>query len=557
LTDQTIIDNNHRSIIDNKTEQVMRSRSGLRAAGVYSGLKKQIMLATLRPGQQLIELELAERMRCSQTTVREALLRLQEDGLIVRNGYRGTVISPVSAVEAHECLDIRARLEARAARQSLTRINGELLDALRDCVRQMEAAAALDDEYALFESDQEFHKTLFRAADLPALVPILDRCSLYGHRFKMTQSTAVRTLKETASRHWKIIEALERADAAEVERLVFHHVISVIGEPPPANIATTNRGEPRMSPSMEVIFKRLQAEDGQLPNLLELPLGQARAQFEHINARWNRIEAKRYAIERFTIPGPTQDLPALRISRKTGRRSGTLLYLHGGGWVFGSTTTHLGAMAQLAELSGLTVIGIDYGLAPEAPFPAGLNDCAWAWRWLSAQKDVLRLSAPWFIAGDSSGANLALALMLDLRNAGEPLPDAALLYYGVYTPDHTTESHRLCGQGQFGLTSEKMAWYRNHYLSGERSDPLDHRASPGYADLAGLPPLFINAAGLDPLRDDSVQVVQRLAEVAVPFEFKIYEGVVHGFMQMSHELPEAMTAFKDAATFIRSFAPAR
>jgi acetyl esterase/lipase len=247
----------------------------------------------------------------------------------------------------------------------------------------------------------------------------------------------------------------------------------------------------------------------------------------------------------------------LRIATKTGRRGGTLLYLHGGGWVFGSTATHLGAMARLAELAGVTVIGIDYGLAPEAPFPAGLNDCTWAWRWLRAQADALSLSAPWFVAGDSSGANLALALLLDLRNAGETLPDAALLFYGVYAPDHTTESHLLCGQGQFGLTSEKMAWYRNHYLSGERRDPSDHRASPGYADLAGLPPLFVNAAGLDPLRDDSVLVAHRLAEVGGPFEFKVYEGVIHGFMQMSRELPEAMTAFKDAATFMHSFTPVR
>ncbi len=102
-----------------------------------------------------------------------------------------------------------------------------------------------------------------------------------------------------------------------------------------------------------------------------------------------------------------------------------------------------------------------------------------------------------------------------------------------------------------------MAWYRSHYLSGERNDPLDHRVSPGYADLSGLPPLFVNAAGLDPLRDDSVHLAQRLAKVGVPFEFKVYEGVNHGFMQMSRELPEAMTAFKDAATFMHSFAPAR
>ncbi|MEP7084914.1 MAG: alpha/beta hydrolase fold domain-containing protein, partial [Betaproteobacteria bacterium] len=482
--------------------------------------------------------------------------------LIVRNGYRGTVVSPVSVIEAQECLDIRARLEARAARQSVGRLEREQLDALRDSVRKMEAAAARDDEYALFELDQEFHRVLFRTADLPALLPILERCSLYSHRFKMTQSIAVRTLSETASRHWKIVEALERQDAEEVERMVFHHVISVIGDPPEASVPAPRR-ELRMSSSMAAIFKRLQDEDGHLPNLLELPLPRARIQFEQINARWNRIDRRHYAIERFSIPGPMHDLPAVRIARKgDGRkgRKGTVLYLHGGGWVFGTTATHLahlGAMAQLAEQSGLTVIGIDYALAPEAPFPAGLNDCAWAWRWLNTQKEALGLAGPWFVAGDSSGANLALALLLDLRNVGEPLPDAALLFYGVYAPDHTTESHRSCGQGQFGLTTEKMDWYRSRYLSGKRIDPLDHRVSPGYADLSGLPPLFINAAGLDPLRDDSVHLAQRLAEAGVAFEFRVYKGVNHGFMQMSRELPEAMTAFKDAATFMHSFAPAR
>ncbi len=102
--------------------------------------------------------------------------------------------------------------------------------------------------------------------------------------------------------------------------------------------------------------------------------------------------------------------------------AGTILHLHGGGWVFGNIRTHHGAMARLAERSGCTVIGIDYALAPEAPFPQGLNDCAWAWRWLRAHEPA---RGPWLVAGDSAGANLALSLMLDLRHAGEPLPDAA------------------------------------------------------------------------------------------------------------------------------------
>ena len=535
----------------------MRSAAGPKVVEVYGELKKQIMLARLSPGQQLVELDLAQAMRCSQTTIREALLRLQEDGLIVRNGYRGTVVSPVSEDEAQECLDIRARLEARGALRALPRLDSAALEALREWVRRMEAAAARDDTYALFESDQEFHKALFRASGLPALLPILERCSLYGHRFKMTQTTTVRTLAETASRHWAIVDALERRDPAVVERIVSHHVLSVIGDLPSAATELAPALPSLMSPTMKAIFDRIADEDRHLPNPMQIPVADARRQFERTTERWNRFDRKRYTIDRFTIPGPGHAIPALRIARKGNGRKGTLMYLHGGGWVFGSTETHLGAMARHADLTGLTVIGIDYGLAPEAPFPEGLNDCVTAWRWLRAGNHAMRLAAPWFLAGDSSGANLALALMLDLRDSREPMPDAGLLYYGVFAPDHTTESHRMFGQGQFGLTSDKMAWYRNHYLSGKHTDASDPRVSPVYADLAGLPPLYVNAAGLDPLRDDSLLLARRLVEAGARFQFKVHEGVNHGFMQMSSELPEALTAFEDAATFIQPFLRSR
>jgi acetyl esterase/lipase len=144
-------------------------------------------------------------------------------------------------------------------------------------------------------------------------------------------------------------------------------------------------------------------------------------------------------------------------------------------------------------------------------------------------------------------------MMLDLRHAGEPLPDAALLFYGVFAANHQTESHLRCGQGQFGLSTEKMAWYRAHYLSGTRRDAADPRVSPLFADLEGLPPIFMNAAGLDPLRDDSLLLAQRLAQASVPCQLKVVDGVVHGFMQMSSELPEALAAFQDAAAFTRSW----
>lgn len=309
----------------------------------------------------------------------------------------------------------------------------------------------------------------------------------------------------------------------------------------------------QMSPDMERIFLRMQKEDAHFANPMLVPLAQARADNAVITSRWRHVDDGSLTIEHFAIPCLGRQMAAVRVARKEGGRAGTVLYLHGGGWVFGSVTSHLGAMARLASLSGLTVVGIDYGLAPESPFPGGLNDAAWAWRWLRAAQPTL--SGPWLVSGDSAGANLALSLMLDLRHAGEPLPDAALLFYGVYSADHQTESHRQCGGGQFGLSSQKMAWYRQLYLSGQRHDPMDPRVSPVVADLRGLPPMYLNAAALDCLRDDSVLLARRLAEAGVPHQFQIVPGVTHGFMQMSRELPEALQAFRDAAAFVTALLP--
>lgn len=531
------------------------SKPARKSHEVYRNLKKQIMLAELPAGQQLVELELAKAMNCSQSTVREALMRLREDGLIVRQGYRGTVVSSVSATEGQESLDIRARIESRAAKFSIANFNAARIAALSELVRKMESAAERGDEYALFELDQAFHGALYAAADLPAMLPILERCSLCSHRYKIALSTTRRTLNDTAQRHWAIIEVLKLGDAAELERVLYHHVASVIGEvdvilPPPVPAL-------HMSPSMAAIFNRIQKEDAHLPNPMLIPIEEARVNFNRTSARWNQVNRQQFQVDNLLVCAPARQMAAVRVARRVGGRDGTVLYLHGGGWAFGSIRTHLGAMARLAEVTGLTVIGIDYGLAPEAPFPAGLNDAAWAWRWLQAQQQTLGLTGPWLVSGDSAGANLALSLMLDLRHAGEPLPDAALLFYGVYSADHQSLSHKQCGSGDFGLSTEKMAWYRKHYLSGQRQNSADPRVSPVLANLEGLPPIFLNAAELDCLREDSVLLAQRLSAAGVPNQFKLVAGVTHGFMQMSSELPEALAAFLDAAAFVDTVFPSR
>jgi acetyl esterase/lipase/DNA-binding FadR family transcriptional regulator len=528
---------------------------------VHAWLKRQIMLSKVLPGEPLVELEIAATMGCSQGTVREAMLRLQEDGLIVRKGYGGTIVTPTSATEARAFLSLRAQLEAQALAHSLPRIGAAQIEALAALVRQMEAAAAADDEYGLFELDQQFHGTLFHWAEMPSLAPVLTRCSLYNHRNKIALDVAPRSLMETARRHWRIVAALESGRFDEAERVLRHHIESVIGEGDDGG--AVRDGPPRMAPRLAALWQRVQAEDAGLPDITSLPLDAARRQFDAINARWNHVDAGQHRIDAFTIPAPPrpgrptgEGIGALRIESvgaTKGKRhpAGTIVCLHGGGWVFGNVQTHRGAMARLAQESGCVVVGIDYGLAPEAPFPQGLNDCVWAWRWLRSQGDGFGDTAPWFIAGDSAGANLALSTMIELRDAGETLPDAALLFYGVYSADHSTASHRRCGDGSFGLSSAKMAWYRAHYLAGGRGHAEDPRVSPLLADLQGLPPLLVTGAELDPLFDDSAMLAKRLAETDTPYEFRRYAGLNHGFMQMGAALPEARQAFRDAAAFLR------
>ena len=528
-----------------------------KAGDVHAWLKQQIMLSKVLPGQPLVELEIAATMACSQGTVREAMLRLQEDGLIVRKGYGGTIVTPVSAVEAKAFLALRAQLESQALVHSLPRIGAQQIEALSALVRQMEAAAAVGDEYALFELDQQFHVTLFHWAEMPSLVPVLTRCSLYNHRNKIALDVAPRTLAQTAKRHWRIVEALQSGQLAEAERVLRHHIESVIGDDDEASRAAP----PRMAPRLATLFQRVLQEDAHLPDITTLPLLAARRQFDAVNARWNRLAAGEHRVDAFSIPAPPragrvagEGIAALRVealksSASKARPTGTILYLHGGGWVFGNVQSHLGAMARLADETGCVVVGIDYGLAPETPFPQGLNDCVWAWRWLRSHAESA--ASPWFISGDSAGANLALSCMLELRDAGEPLPDAALLFYGVYSADHASPSHRRCGDGSFGLSSAKMAWYRAHYLAGARGHADDPRVSPLHADLHGLPPLLVTGAELDPLFDDSAALAKKLADTDTPFEFRRYAGVNHGFMQMGGVLPEAKAAFRDAAAFLR------
>lgn len=210
-------------------ENGSRRATAMKSYAVLSALKRDIMLGDLAPGQTLTELELAGRFACSQGTVREALLQLQDEGLVVRQGHRGTVVSACTEGEAVELFRIRRSIEARGIRRAVAGRSRSLVTDLRLLATAMERAADSADELELASLDRDFHRRLFADAELPALDPILHRCLVHNHRFKISRSTAAeRDLRQTARRHAPIVAAVEAGDAEAAARALDHHIVTIV-----------------------------------------------------------------------------------------------------------------------------------------------------------------------------------------------------------------------------------------------------------------------------------------------------------------------------------------
>jgi acetyl esterase len=228
-----------------------------------------------------------------------------------------------------------------------------------------------------------------------------------------------------------------------------------------------------------------------------------------------------------------------------------LVYFHGGGWVIGDLDTHDVLCRQLALASGGVVVAVDYRLGPEHRFPAAVDDCLAAVRWVRAQAEALQVDASRLaVGGDSAGGNLAAVTCLALREAGEPQPALQLLIYPATDMRALAPSHQTNGQGYL-LTSDSIAYYRGHYLA-ERVQWDDWRASPLLAPHhRGLAPALVLTAGYDPLRDEGLQYADALSAAGVPAQYVCFERQVHGFITMGRVLDEAHTAVALCAAALR------
>jgi acetyl esterase len=229
-----------------------------------------------------------------------------------------------------------------------------------------------------------------------------------------------------------------------------------------------------------------------------------------------------------------------------------LVYIHGGGWVWGSIDTHDRLMREYAAAAGCAVIGPDYALSPEAVFPQALEECAGVLRWVAAHGAEWGLDAGRIVlGGDSAGANLAAGLALYLREAGESLPlRGLLLNYGVFDSRLDTPSYREFATG-YGLSEERMRFYWSVYAP-RAADRLSPFAAPLRADLRGLPPCLLHIAELDVLASENHAMAARLREAGVAVESAVFAGTVHGFLRAVGYVGKAKQAVTEASAWLRA-----
>ena len=239
-------------------------------------------------------------------------------------------------------------------------------------------------------------------------------------------------------------------------------------------------------------------------------------------------------LEIATRPGAAHHTIKVRIVRPPGEPKGVYLHLHGGGWTLGAHDMQDTQLNETANATGLVVASVDYRLGPEHPFPAGIEDCEDAARWLVAEgAKALDTPARFAIGGESAGAHLAVTTLLRMPRRTFL---AANLVYGAYDMGQTP-SQRNWGERNLVLSGPIIAFFADCVLPGVSTEA--RRApeiSPLYADLAGMPPALFTVGTLDPLLDDTLFMEARWRAAGSSTALRVWPEAVHGFNSFPIEL---------------------
>ncbi len=261
-------------------------------------------------------------------------------------------------------------------------------------------------------------------------------------------------------------------------------------------------------------------------------------------------------IRDLAAPGPNGGVVPLRLYRGGGTASEqilpALIYFHGGGWVVGDLDCYDSLCRHLANAARCAVVAVDYRLAPEHKFPAAIDDCLAATRWVAEAGATVRIDNNRLaVGGDSAGGNLAAVVSLLARDCVMPLLRAQLLLYPSVDFAMNRASIERFAEGHL-LTLATMRWFAGHYLRGTE-DVTDWRASPLRApDLSRVAPAFVLTAGHDPLCDEGQAYAQRLQDNGVAVRQLHIPDQIHGFLTMGRIIRAAGPALDEIGAALRA-----
>ncbi len=239
-------------------------------------------------------------------------------------------------------------------------------------------------------------------------------------------------------------------------------------------------------------------------------------------------------------------VPAEWVAAEGAAEDRAIIYVHGGGYVIGSVRTHRVLMSELSRASGAKVLGLEYRLAPEHPFPAPVEDTLAAYRWLLSEGfDPGRIS----IAGDSAGGGLTVAALVQIRYVGLPMAGAGVCISPWVDMEGTGDSVVSKAEGDPMVGKDGLLFMAGTYLAG--ADPKAPLAAPLYADLQGLAPLLIQVGTTEILLDDSTRLADLAKGAGVEVELEIWDDMIHVWHMFAPILPEGKQAIEQAADFIK------
>lgn len=239
-------------------------------------------------------------------------------------------------------------------------------------------------------------------------------------------------------------------------------------------------------------------------------------------------------------------VPAEWIEAPNVSQNRIVLYLHGGGYAFGSMRTHRVMLAHISRAAACRVLGLDYRLAPENPFPAPIEDTVAAYRWLlsnGAKPENIVLG------GDSAGGGLVVSALVALRYLGEPLPAAAVCISAWGDMEATGRSYTSNAEVDPSVSRDRILKIGKVYMADK--DPRAPLASPIYADLHGLPPLLFQVGSIETLLDDTNTLAENAKEAGVKVDVEIWDDMPHVWHQYAPILPEARDAISSIGEFVR------